>query len=205
MLGLKRQEDGALVKDYTGPEAETEQAIQLALMKVGSEDPRFVEQPPAPLGQEYPIGSNVFFLGEHTYGAPSLVKDTADNKASLMIVVSFSRPCSYSYLTLFKFNPEERVEIDKFRALALERNAGGYQSARQISYSLRISGLALSKITSSFMVTSGSQKANLGLSLKFEGKSMKVLGYSRKSDQGWEFSEKAVELVREYRVCLFSG
>ena len=54
------------------------------------------------------------------------------------------------------------------------------------------------------MVTSGSQKANLGLSLKFEGKSMKVLGYSRKSDQGWEFSEKAVELVREYRVCLLN-
>lgn len=52
------------------------------------------------------------------------------------------------------------------------------------------------------MVATGNQKSNLGLSLKFEGKSMKVLGYSRKSDQGWEFSEKAVELVREYRVCL---
>lgn len=87
VLGLKRKEDGSLVKDYTGPEAETEQAVQLALTKVGSEDPRFLEQPPAPLDQEYPIGSNVFFLGEHTYGTPSLVKDIADNKASLMIVV----------------------------------------------------------------------------------------------------------------------
>ena len=99
-LGLKRQEDGALVKDYTGPEAETEQAVQLALMKVGSEDPRFLEQPPAPLDQEYPVGSNVFFLGEHTYGAPSLVKGTADNKASLMIVVSHCDNSSHPYLIL---------------------------------------------------------------------------------------------------------
>jgi 5'-3' exonuclease len=80
-----------LVKDYTGPEAETEQAVQLSLMTVGSEDPRFVEQPAAPLNEEYPVGSNVFFLGEHTYGTPSLVKDTTDNKASLMVVVSLFR------------------------------------------------------------------------------------------------------------------
>ncbi|KAG9109509.1 hypothetical protein FRC07_008294, partial [Ceratobasidium sp. 392] len=186
LKGLKRQEDGSFVKDYTGPEAETEQAVQLSLMSVTSEDPRFVERPAAPLGQEYPVGSNVFFLGEHTYGTPSLVKDTSDNKASLMIV----------------FNPNERAEIDKFRALALERNAGGYQPARNISFQLRMSGLALSKITSSFMVTSGSQKSNLGLSLKFEAKSMKVLGYSRKSDQGWEFSEKAVKLIREYKAAF---
>ncbi|CAE7051355.1 unnamed protein product [Rhizoctonia solani] len=63
LKGLKRQEDGALVKDYAGPEAETEQAVQMSLMQVKSEDPRYVEQPAAPLEQEYPIGTNVFFLG----------------------------------------------------------------------------------------------------------------------------------------------
>ncbi|KAG8738505.1 hypothetical protein FRC12_016738 [Ceratobasidium sp. 428] len=31
---------------------------------------------------------------------------------------------------------------------------------------------------------------------------MKVLGYSRKSDQGWEFSEKAAELIREYKAAF---
>ncbi|QRV74976.1 5'-3' exoribonuclease [Ceratobasidium sp. AG-Ba] len=186
LKGLKRKEDGSFVKDYSGPESETEQAVQLSLMSVASEDQRFVERPAAPLNQEYPVGTNVFFLGEHTYGTPALVKDTTDNKASLMIV----------------FNPNERAEIEKFRALALERNVGGYQPARNISYKLRISGLALSKITSSLMISNGSQKTNLGLSLKFEAKSMKVLGYSRKSDQGWEFSEQAVELIREYKAAF---
>ncbi|KAG8703633.1 hypothetical protein FRC08_002716 [Ceratobasidium sp. 394] len=101
LKGLKRKEDGSFIKDYAGPEAETEQPVQLSLMSV-----------------------------------------------------------------------------------------------------LRMSGLALSKITSSFMVTTGNQKTNLGLSLKFEAKSMKVLGYSRKSDQGWEFSEKAVELIQEYKAAF---
>lgn len=64
-----------------------------------------------------------------------------------------------------------------------------------------ISGRALSKITSSFMViTSDNQKTNLGLSLKFEAKSLKVVDYSRKEGRHWEFSEKAVELIKEYKV-----
>ena len=60
--------------------------------------------------------------------------------------------------------------------------------------------MAIAKITSSFMViTSDGQKNNLGLSLKFEAKALKVIDYSRKDGRHWEFSEKAVELIREYK------
>lgn len=64
-----------------------------------------------------------------------------------------------------------------------------------------VSGRALSKITSSFMVVSNdNKKHNLGLSLKFEAKSLKVIGYSRKDGRSWEFSDKAVELIKAYKV-----
>jgi 5'-3' exoribonuclease 1 len=64
-----------------------------------------------------------------------------------------------------------------------------------------MSGRALSKITSSFLViTSDGQKTNLGLSLKFEAKALKVIDYSRKEQRHWEFSEKAIDLIREYKV-----
>lgn len=66
---------------------------------------------------------------------------------------------------------------------------------------LRISGRAVSKITSSFMVlTSDSSKNNLGLSLKFEAKSLKVIDYSRKEGRHWEFSERTIDLIRQYKV-----
>lgn len=68
---------------------------------------------------------------------------------------------------------------------------------------LHISGRALSRITSSFMVlTSDSSKNNLGLSLKFEAKSLKVIDYSRKEGRHWEFSERTIDLIREYNVIL---
>jgi hypothetical protein len=71
---------------------------------------------------------------------------------------------------------------------------------------VRLSGRALSKITSSFMViTSDGQKNNLGLSLKFEAKGLKVIDYSRKDGRHWEFSQKAVQLIRDYKVsCLIN-
>jgi hypothetical protein len=50
------------------------------------------------------------------------------------------------------------------------------------------------------VLTSDHQKNNLGLSIKFEAKSLKVIDYSRKNARYWEFSEKAVDLIREYKV-----
>jgi hypothetical protein len=50
------------------------------------------------------------------------------------------------------------------------------------------------------MVPSDHQKNNLGLSIKFEAKGLKVIDYSRKAGRYWEFSEKAVDLIREYKV-----
>lgn len=64
-----------------------------------------------------------------------------------------------------------------------------------------ISGRALSKITSSFMVISGDNtKTNLGLSLKFEVKALKVIDYTSKDGRHWDYSIKAIELIKEYKV-----
>lgn len=43
------------------------------------------------------------------------------------------------------------------------------------------------------------QRVNIGLNLKFEARGQKVLGYSRKGDGGWEYSQRAVDLIQEYR------
>jgi hypothetical protein len=50
------------------------------------------------------------------------------------------------------------------------------------------------------ILTSDGQKTNLGLSLKFEAKGLKVMDYSRKEGRSWEFSDKAIDLIREYKV-----
>jgi hypothetical protein len=85
--GLKRLDDGSFVKDFEGAEGESEHAVQMTLSKVASEDPRFMERPAPPLAEEFPEGSNLFFLGEHAYGVAAKVSAATDSTLSIMIAV----------------------------------------------------------------------------------------------------------------------
>jgi len=73
-----------------------------------------------------------------------------------------------------------------------------YTPSYAVARMLKLNPLVLSKITSSFTVVVDDNRLNLGLNLKFEAKKLKVLGYSRRGDNGWEFSQKAIDLVQEY-------
>ena len=53
------------------------------------------------------------------------------------------------------------------------------------------------------VIGSDGQKTNLGLSLKFEAKALKVVNYSRKNGRYWEFSEEAINLIRGYKVPYY--
>jgi 5'-3' exoribonuclease 1 len=70
---------------------------------------------------------------------------------------------------------------------------------------LKIPNLVLSRVTSSMTVNCMRMKKswNLGLEMKFEGKQLKVLGYTRKGERGWEFSYAAKDLIVAFMV--YSG
>jgi len=75
-----------------------------------------------------------------------------------------------------------------------------YTPSYAVARTLGLNPLVLSKITSAFQVVLAEGKLNLGLNLKFEGKKLKVLGYSRRGTNGWEFSNKAIQLIQEYMI-----
>jgi 5'-3' exoribonuclease 1 len=156
----------------------------MVISEVASEDPRFLEKDAPPLSEEFPDGTNIFFLGEHAYGVAAQVSSTTDSALSVVLA----------------FFPADKTENKKFRTIVNSRVSQYYLPSFKAASAIGISPRALSKITSSFMVlTSDHQKNNLGLSIKFEAKSLKVIDYSRKSGRYWEFSEKAVDLIREYK------
>jgi 5'-3' exonuclease len=80
-------ESGAFVKDYEGIEKETEQAVQMCLTQVVSEDPRYLEREAPPLAEEFPDGSKIFFLGEHAYGVAAQVSSTTLSTLSVILAV----------------------------------------------------------------------------------------------------------------------
>jgi hypothetical protein len=187
ILGLKRLENGALVKDYEDANKEYELALQTAVPQVESEDPRYIERGAPPLGEEFPEGTKVFFLGEHAYGFAARVAATAADSLSFVIA----------------FSPSDKLENEALKDAVTKGTDTPYRPSFQVAEMLAISKRALSRVTSSFMVlVADDQKVNLGLSIKFEGKSLKVLNYSNKNGNVWQFSDLAIDLIRDYKVGL---
>lgn len=92
-------------------------------------------------------------------------------------------------------------EDDFGRKIAFEaERAYPYKPSYQVARQLQLHPLVLSKLTSAFNVQSSGLRLNLGLNLKFEAKKLKVLGYSRKNQSGWEYSQKAIDLLVQYMV-----
>jgi 5'-3' exoribonuclease 1 len=184
LKGLKKTDEGATIKEYAEiPGVESEYAAQTIVDEVLSEDPRFLEKAALPIEEEFPEGARAFYLGEVAYGRPLQVISHTDHRANIVV----ARP--------------KRPEPDFGRDIVrkAERTTPYYPSY-VVAKRLNMPPLALSKITARFNVNSSGLTVNLGLNLKFEAKKMKVLGYSRKSENGWEYSQKAVDLLAQYMV-----
>ena len=184
LKGLKKTDDGATVKEYAHVAGiETDYASQTVVEEVASEDQRFLEKAAVPVEEEFPVGSRAFFLGEFNYGRPLQVVGHSANKVDVWVSTVAAR--------LPEFGRQIVMDADRHSP---------YSPSFTVSKMLGLNPLVLSKITSSFQVILDDNRINLGLNLKFEAKKLKVLGYSRRGPSGWEFSEKAVQLLQQYMV-----
>lgn len=187
LKGLRRTDEGAMVKDYAEGSAnlEVQHAIQTTVAEVHSEDVRYIEKAPLPVEEEFPIGTVAFFLGEFNYGRLLRVVGHQDNKLDVQI------------LTL---KVKESLDFAK-DIVKNSENEKPYFPSYTVATLVNLKPLPLSKIMSSFtVVVNGDTRLNLGLSLKFEARRQKVLGYSRRVREGWQFSDKALALVKEYKT-----
>jgi 5'-3' exoribonuclease 1 len=183
LKGLRKTDEGATIKEYAViPGMETEYASQIIVDEVISEDQRFLEKAAVPIAEEFPPGSRAFFLGEFNYGRPLEVVGHKDNRAEIWLSTTKGKEAEFG------------------RNIVMSRHTKSlYTPSYAVAKMLGLHPLVLSKITSSFSVSAlGLPRLNLGLNLKFESKKLKVLGYSRRSDNGWEFSNKAIELLSTY-------
>ena len=184
LKGLKKTDEGATIKEYAQIEGiETDYASQMVVQDVISEDQRFLEKAALAIEDEFPEGSRAFFLGEFNYGRPLEIVQHSGNKADIWISIVKGKETDFG-----------RSIVQ--RAEQLTPYTPSYAVARMLG----LNPLVLSKITSAFQVILAEGKVNLGLNLKFEAKRLKVLGYSRRGPNGWEFSNKAIQLVQEYMV-----
>ena len=184
LKGLTKTPEGATVKEYGKILGiETDYASQTIVDEVISSDQRFIEKAARPLSEEFPVGSRAFFLGVMAYGRPLEVVSHTSDKIGIYVATLKVQDQTWG----------RGIVADA------ERNAP-YTPSFAVAKKLGLNPLALSKITSSFTVNTASLRLNLGLNLKFESKKLKVLGYSRRDDSGWAFSQKAIELIQQYMI-----
>ena len=187
LKGLKRLDTGALVKDYESPDREMIQPYQTAVTQVTFEDERYVEQDAPPMAQEFPEGERVIFMGGIAYGTAGQVSATTEKTLDVNLA----------------YFPTEARENSEFTRLVATRPSGKYHISPLLARRLGISALALSRISSTLMVLlEDGSKVNIGLSLKFESKGMKVLGWSKRNDRGWEFSETCARALEKYKATF---
>jgi len=183
LKGLIKTEEGALIKEYApNPSMRSVYASQTIVDEVINEDERFIEKAAVPIEEEYPIGTQAFFLGEYNYGRALEVTGHVNNKANIRVSVLKHKEPDFAKPIIQDMKRQNR-----------------YTPSYAVAKMLNLHPLILSKILSSYQVnTVGGLRVNLGLNLKFDAKKQKVLGYSQKSDSGWEFSNAAIELLARY-------
>lgn len=184
--GLIRTTEGSYVKTFS--KALDVYPIQLVVQDVVNKDERYKPRPPMPIDAEFPLNSQVIFLGDFGYGAPATVVGYSEDKTKLSIRVS-------------KIQNANETKIGKKRLL-MESKEITYMPSYEVAKRLRLNALFLSRITSGFMIfDSNNRKVNIGLELKFDARRQKVLGYTRKAGNGrfWEFSPLALNLINEYK------
>ncbi|CUM65023.1 uncharacterized protein PRCAT00002642001 [Priceomyces carsonii] len=183
VTGLIRNAKGAYVKTFS-KDIET-YPVQLIVEEVSNEDPRFATRPPLPIEEEFPLNSQVVFLGDMAYGAPATVAGYNDlEKLSIKI-------------SKIQTNAEPNIGKQRYE---MEKKEIKYYPSYEVAKTLRLHPLFLSKISSGFMVEDNKgRKVNVGLELKFEGRREKVLGFTKRNVKGWEFSPLAIKLIEDYR------
>ncbi|GMM36735.1 chromatin-binding exonuclease [Saccharomycopsis crataegensis] len=181
--GLIRNKKGAYVKTFA--KKREEYPFQLVVDSVVNPDKRFKEREAKPIDKEFPVDSKVTFLGDIAYGNEATVVGYKSN-TELILQVS-------------KVTKNEEPNFGANKAYQ-ERHSVHFFNSNETASKLGIHPIFLSKITSSFLIENvKGRRVNIGLDLKFEGKKLKVLGYTKRNERGWLYSSFAIELIREYK------
>ncbi|XP_050547911.1 5'-3' exoribonuclease 1-like, partial [Daktulosphaira vitifoliae] len=160
-------------------------AFQTAVLDLEVNDPH-IKQSYFALEEYFPVGGNVFVLDAPFYGCQAeVIGGYISSRIKIDITLT---PEPYFYDLRDTLNS---VSIEMFNA-----NAAAAQ--------LALSPYLLAKLTGTIFLMVDSEedrhekKINIGMSLKFNKRNEEVIGYTKKVEKYWLYSQKTIDLLREY-------
>eukprot|EP00835_Amoeboradix_gromovi_P000648 NODE_24_length_36516_cov_0.652470.p1 type:complete len:1168 gc:universal NODE_24_length_36516_cov_0.652470:9695-6192(-) len=125
---------------------------------------------------EYHVNDQVFVLNDDNYGRIGIIESINDRKATVLLASSMS-------LSVLNTATADSAQ---------------YLQPRAICKRFNISGLLLSKLTSTLKCRYNNRLVNLGLNMKYQARGLKVINKSRMVNDRWEYSSELVEILRQY-------
>ncbi|XP_061162690.1 5'-3' exoribonuclease 1-like [Saccostrea echinata] len=159
---------------------------QATVKDISVHDPSFCQF--RTLSEMFPLGEVAFMLGWPHYGCQGEVLDVEEGESPRVRinVTTLEEP------NLAKFINTERYNDQYYTS---------FQSAQWVGTSSHF----LSRITGSIFIKRGSREdpddskmVNIGLNLKFTKKNEEVPGYTKLTNEGWLYSQKATDTVLAY-------
>lgn len=161
--------------------------LQTMVFDIHEHAPEYREQAKT-LDELYTIGSDCFLLHPQYYGEQAEILSV--NPEQQMVTVKFQ----------VQLEPNMDPVIRQYDKLN-ER----YSPLWLVAQRLGLPPVALSKITATFKCEKGSpdndkgrEKFDLGLNFKFSQRNQELLGYARRTEQGWSLSPAAEEILNQY-------
>lgn len=183
VIGLAPNKQGHFKKFYS--EEIEAFPIQLVCNHLKNIDERFQEKDLEPIDVQFPIDSEMIFLGSMSYGGKAVVVDHFDDQN---VIVDLER---------IDFDLEPQFGKD---ASLREKSAFKYHSSKDCARILNVHPRFFSKFTSRLLVTNAKgDRKNVGLNLKSVKNGTKTLGYSRTNGTYWEFSDMTIAYFNEYK------
>ncbi|KAK6177144.1 hypothetical protein SNE40_015305 [Patella caerulea] len=159
-------------------------AYQATIQNISVHDPAFCQF--MTMEELFPAESPVFMLGSPHYGSQGQVVEVDIGEGRVRV--------NFTIL----------LEPDIEKILQNQQGSSSYMPGFVAAQRLAINTHFLSRITGTIFLQRGSPdnlsngKVNIGLNLKFSKRGMEVPGYTKKSEDGWLYSQKAVDTVGKY-------
>ncbi|XP_070207130.1 5'-3' exoribonuclease 1-like isoform X3 [Littorina saxatilis] len=134
----------------------------------------------------FPVGASVFMLGNPHYACQGEVLEIDNQEGRVRVSFSVLQEPDFS-------------AVCQGRQYEDRQYMPGYVAAQRLGISKHL----LARITGTILILRGDggnteSKANIGLNLKFTKRGEEVPGYTKKTDDGWLYSDKCLETINKY-------
>ncbi|XP_076451691.1 5'-3' exoribonuclease 1-like isoform X2 [Babylonia areolata] len=134
----------------------------------------------------FPLNAAVFMLGHPHYGCQGEVLEVDNVEGRVRVSFNVLQEPDFSHVYL-----GQQMEDQQYMP--------GYVAAQRLG----LNNHMLSRITGTVLILRGDggnteSRANIGLNLKFTKRGEEVPGYTKKTEDGWLYSEKCVQVIGDY-------